>query len=407
VASPDEQQIRELIDGLRRDRRTHPHHGRREYSQRARQVAAACDALIDTEPAAVLALTRRAVDRITAALAHLDDSNGSIGADLHTMMAVHARACAAAPPNPTHLARWLATLRLDGPGWPDFELRDFAIALGEQGLTELARIVEHRATEADMFSTRFGIRVLREQLAELTGDIDHHVSVLAEDLTSTSQYRTIVAVLRDAGRTADAENWASRGLDQPGNPIDLSMLRDIYVELLLERGATDDALAMRQHQFTTHPTHDHYNALRETATRLGNWAQLRPNALTHLHTTAAAQPRFTDQLIAVLINDGEPDHAWQVALDHATTLTPSRWHQLIETRQQTHPADVIDPWQQLIEHQLAATDKSRYRRAAAMITALRTAYHSCDDAPRYQSYITDLRHRRKTAFLAILDRALL
>ncbi|MFC4949114.1 hypothetical protein [Pseudonocardia sp. GCM10023141] len=410
VVSPEQEHIRRLIDGLRRDRRTHPQHGRREYSQRARAVAAACNALIATEPAAVPALTRRAVDRITTALGHLDDSNGSIGADLHAMMAVHARACTAAPPDPTRLARWLADLRLDGPGWPDFYLRDFASALGAAGRAELTRIIDTRARDADpdSFTALFGIRILREQLAELTGDVDHYVSVLAEDLGSTAQYRTIVDTLRNAGRTTDAETWARRGLDSRGTPTDVSSLRDTYEDLLLTRGAIDDALAFRHNDFQAHPTHARYRALRTTATRNGTWTQLRPNAISHLHTSATATRHFVDQLIAVLLDEDEPDRAWQVALDHADTLAPSRWQELIQLRQHTHPADVIEPWHQRIEQQLAAnTDRYRYRKAATMITGLRDAYQACDEQAGYQHYITDLRHRHrhKTAFLTTLDRA--
>ena len=61
VASVAVQRVRRLIDGLRRDRRMHPHHGRREYSQLAREVDAACEALIDSEAASVPALAQRAV----------------------------------------------------------------------------------------------------------------------------------------------------------------------------------------------------------------------------------------------------------------------------------------------------------------------------------------------------------
>jgi hypothetical protein len=75
-----------LIDGLRRDRRVHPYHGRREYSQRAREVAAACEGLIEVEPCAVPALTRRAVELVTTALMYMDDSSGIVGDDLHVLM---------------------------------------------------------------------------------------------------------------------------------------------------------------------------------------------------------------------------------------------------------------------------------------------------------------------------------
>lgn len=249
------ERVRRLIDGLRRDRRTHPYHGRREYSQRVREVAAVCEGLIDTEPAAVPALARRAVDLVTTALMYLDDSSGIIGDDLHALMAVHVRACVVAPPNSQRLAVWLAKLRLDGPGWPDFELRDYAGALGHKGRAELERIVDEHAktAEPDMFGrTPFGVRILREQLAEITGDVDHYIAVLAEDLQSVRQYLKIVEALRSAGRASDAEHWAQRGLGT-GNSIDRGRLRDTYVDLLLERGATDEALALRWRRYDQQP----------------------------------------------------------------------------------------------------------------------------------------------------------
>ncbi len=119
-----------LIDGLRRDRRQHPHRGRSEYSERARQVAGAIADMIESGGAAdAVPLARRAVERVTAAMPHMDDSSGIIGDDLRMLTALYARACRAAPPDPKQLAAWLVTPRLDGPGWPDIELAHFADAL--------------------------------------------------------------------------------------------------------------------------------------------------------------------------------------------------------------------------------------------------------------------------------------
>ncbi|MGH3784346.1 MAG: hypothetical protein ACRDRO_27940 [Pseudonocardiaceae bacterium] len=60
-----------------------------------------------------------------------------------------------------------------------------------------------------------GIGVLREQLAEISGDIDHYIAVLAEDLYAASSYLKIVDALRNVGRAADAERWARRWDRQP------------------------------------------------------------------------------------------------------------------------------------------------------------------------------------------------
>jgi tetratricopeptide (TPR) repeat protein len=410
VTSVAVERVRRLIDGLRRDRRTHPYHGRREYSELAREVAAACEALIESEPASVPALAQRAVDLVTTALMYVDDSSGIVGDDLHALMAVHARACAATPPDPKRLAAWLEKLRLDGPGWPDFELRDYAAALGVKGRSELARLVEDRAktTEPDLLGrTPLGIRVLREQLAEISGDIDHYVAVLAEDPYAASSYLKIVDALRNVGRAADAERWARRGLGI-GNPIDQGKLRDTYVNLLLERGATDEASAMRWQLFDQHPTQIHYNDLRRTAERTGDWPDLRDKAIGRLRDATTGQPAFADHLIGVLLDEGKLNDAWQTAVDHADGLPESRWNQLIDLRQPTHPGDVIEPWQQLIQRRLdASTDKYRYSKAIKMLRQLRDAHRATGDEPSFGTYLDRLRdrHKRKTSFIAKLNRA--
>jgi hypothetical protein len=410
MASAAVERVRQLIDGLRRDRRTHPYQGRREYSQLAREVVTACEALIESEPASVPALAQRAVDLVARALMYLDDSSGIVGDDLHALMVVHARACAVTPPDPKRLATWLEKLRLDGPGWPDFELRDYASALGEKGRAELARIVENRAktTEPDLLGrTPIGIRVLREQLAEISGDIDHYIAVLAEDLSTASSYLKIVDALRNVGRAAEAERWARRGLGI-GNPIDQSKLRDTYVNLLLERGATNEASTMRWTLFDQHPTQTHYHDLRRTAERTGDWPALRDKAIQRLRDATTGQPAFADHLIGVFLDEGELDDAWQTAVDHADCLPESRWNQLIDLRQPTHPRDVIEPWQQLIQRRLdASTDKYRYSKVIKMLRQLRDAYQTTGDAPGFGTYLDRLRdhHKRKTSFIAKLDRA--
>ncbi len=409
MVSAEVERVRRLIDGLRRDRRAHPQHGRREYSQLAREVHAACLELLAIEPAAVPALSRRAVERMSTALMHMDDSSGSLGADLHALMELHARACALAPPDARRLAAWLVKIRMDGPGWPDFALRDYATALGEKGRAELGRIVEERArtAEPDVFGeTPYEIRTLREQLAEVSGDVDYYVSVVAKDLSTARQFLKIVNALRDAGRACEAEQWAYRGLAGLGNPIALERLRDVYVDLLLDRDAGVEALGVRQKLFDEHPVQARYAALRRMAECTGDWPGLRAAALQRLREAAAVRSAFVEELLGVLLDEDEQQEAWQVAVAHDDAVSESRWKQLIELRQPMHPADVIEPWKRLIEQRLAmAGDKYRYRRAVTMIRRLYDAYRASGNDTGFQLYLADLRHRhqRKTSLLAKLD----
>lgn len=411
VVSSEVEQIRRMIDGLRRDRRTHPYHGRQEYAYRVNEVVVECHELIGIEPAAVPALLQRAVERVTATLMHMDDSTGIVGDGLRGLMAVHAHACVAASPDAKRLAAWLVKLRLDGPGWPDFELRDYAETLGDRGRNEIGRLLADRAAAAQPDPhgwDGFGIRVLREQLAEISGDIDEYVAVLAESLNSAHQYLRIVDALIAADRHTDAERWATRGLEQRGIPEDVVKLRDAYVDLLLRRGATGEAMDLRRNVFDQHPIRRNYADLRRTAVALGQWDGLRDTMIGRLYDAAAQQAGYADDLIAVLLDEGDTDQAWQVGRDYADSLHASRWQQLIELRQPDHPADVITPLRRLIEQRLTDDrDKYRYDRAIKMLRQLRGAHRAAGCSDDFATYAADLRerHKRKTSLLAKLDRA--
>jgi len=232
VENANANELTVLVDRLRRDRRRDPYAGRDAYSRAVREVADRCERLIDAGEAAVaVPVLRKAVDRMTSALMYMDSSSGVLGNDLATLMEVYARACRAAPPRPAGLAAWLVKVVCDGPGWPEVVLREWAPALGVKGLAEVTRLVDERATAADPGERhrQWAVRYLREQLAEVSGDVDRHVRVLAEHLVSADQYGRIVRVLARAKRPAEAIDWARRGLAEYESGYQAAELRDLLM----------------------------------------------------------------------------------------------------------------------------------------------------------------------------------
>lgn len=404
-------EVRRLIDGLRWDRRRDPYRGRREYAARADEVAAEIDHLIRGEAAAqAVPLARRAVERVTSALLYLDDSSGIVGDRLRELMLLYARACTAAPPDAKRLAAWLVRTRLDGPGWPDIRLAEFKAALGERGLSELARLLkERRATDdPDSWAVTVGVRDLREQLAAVSGDVDAHVAVLAEDLRGTYRYTEIVNAFRAAGRDGDAERWAREGLTRDSGGHQADELRNRLVDLLLDHGRGDEAIALRRTALEHRTLHIDYVALRKTAERAGQWPDLRNSALSVIRGRAQVDHRYVTELLNVLIDENLLDEAWHLAVAHPNDLHESQWFRLIELWEIGHPADVIAPYQDLIELRVAMTgDKYRYNKAVKTITRLGEAYRRSGDEDGFAGYLADLRnrHKRKTSFVARLDRA--
>ena len=403
---------RQLIDGLRRDRRQHPYHGHREYSQRARAVAVVIEGMIEAGDAgSARPLARRAVERVTAALMYMDDSAGIVGDDLRTLMDLYARACRAAPPDARQLAVWLVSRQLDGPGWPAIRLKEFAEALGQRGLAEVARLTAERAATADpdSWAAQWGIRDLREQLAGVSGDVDAHVAVLAEDLRGAHRYGEIAEVLRACGREDDAERWARKGLAEHPSGYQADQLRDQLVGLLLDRGMNADAVAVRREIYQRRTIHQDYLKLRHTAQQANQWADLGGWALNLLRDRGRADPRYVTELISVLIREDLLGEAWAAAMANPGQIPESQWFQLIELREKDHPADVIRPYQDLIELGLErAADKYRYPKAIKTIGRLQDAYHRAGDDAGLAAYAADLRqrHRRKTSFITKLDNAL-
>ena len=399
-----------LVDQLRWDRRRDPYRGRREYSHTARELADACERLIGSgRSASAVPVLRRAVDRMTSALQYLDDSSGIVGDDLQRLMGLYARACTSAPPSPKSLAGWLVKLEFDGPGWPRIMLRDFAGALGERGLAELERLVAERVATADpeSWSGVFAVRDFREQLAEVSGDVDRYVAVLAEYLRSAEQYERIVEALQNADRREEAVGWARRGLDQhAGSPL-ADRLRDLLVELLLDARENAAAVAARRDEFERRPTAAAYRSLAGTVARTDaehpeRWA------LEVLRERMAVQPAYLSELIEVLLAVGDTDEAWRVGSVHVEAIGARQWLRLLELRRVTHPGEVVEAYQQVIENQiLDSRDKHRYRRALPLLAALRDAWRACGDRTTFPAYLTELRvrHKRRPTFLKTLDRA--
>ena len=406
------EELAALVDGLRRDRRRGPYAGHGEYLDAAWAVHEAAERLLDGGLADQAApKLRTAVDRVAKALMYLDDSGGTVGDALRALTVLYAKAVCAAPPrHPQTLATWIDKTTFDGPGWPDLQLANFAAGLGPVGLAHLADLVEDRAsglTDEDRYRAALHIQDLREQLAANVGDTDGYIGVVARDLGTPGQYLKITEALRDAARTEEATVWARRGLAaHPTSPY-LPPLRDALVDLLTRAGNEEEALAVRRAAFERTPVHAVFHPLQATATRIGS-PQTIQWALGLLRERLPANPAGARELILCLQETGQHDDAWQVAVDHLDDLGKYLLQDLIEQRRTTHPADVTGPYRRLIAGYLAETgNKYRYQYAVRHLKALRALHQQLGTPGEFADYLHALRaeHKRKTSFLAQLDKA--
>jgi hypothetical protein len=157
------------------------------------------DLLDDGHAEQVITLGEHAIDRAEDAVGYVDDSDGWMSGIAERLRDLHLAACEAAPPDPVALARILFDReRHDG----DLEVfhgaaSAYSDVLGERGLAEYQSLVQQEwdalpplgpDDERQAWSSgRFRITQIMHALAELTGDADTVVEVLARDQSSAYQ----------------------------------------------------------------------------------------------------------------------------------------------------------------------------------------------------------------------------
>jgi hypothetical protein len=161
--------------------------------------------------------------------------------------------------------------------------------------------------------------------------------------------------------------------------------------MLVENGDTEAALDVRRAEFERHPTAAAYRSLTDIAATVAA-EDPAPRALAMLRDRVAQQPAYASELIDVLLATGRDDEPWQAGLRHRQWLGERHWFALPDRRGAVHPADVIAPYQGLVEQGvLDSADKHRYRRAVVLLPALRAAYQAAGDPDAFPRYLADLR----------------
>ncbi|HEX2131325.1 MAG TPA: hypothetical protein VHH15_07170 [Actinophytocola sp.] len=390
--------LRRQLDDALRVRGYLDHQATLDYAHRAKDALATVEELLDAGHAAeARPLARAAVEAITAAMSTMDDAAGAVVGVCRRAFSLYARACRAARPNPTKLASWIAGIKLDGPGWPTLELADFTEALGAAGLAEYRALVR-RAHEAADPDKALVVRAMRAQLAVVDGDLDAHVDILAEGVPNPKAFLDIATLLRDEGQLAGAIRWAERGLEETGDP----RVADTLIQSYLDDGRPAEALAVRTAALRSAPTRHAYANLRATAELTGSWPAAREPALDVLR--AAAEDGEADDLVGVLLDDGERVEAWQAAEKHG--CGDRVWLEVARLHGAEHPAEVLAGYRRVIENCLSRTGRDAYREVATLLAELRELSARCGEEPAFAALVADIRarHHRRRALLVELNR---
>jgi tetratricopeptide (TPR) repeat protein len=359
--------------------------GNVEYTAKIGAVLDTLQRMLDAGSRADLApLARRTVDDISEVLEQSGDHAGDLGDRLERAVELYARACTARPPDPEKLADWIVEVEFDGPGWPVLDLAEFATALGEPGLRRIKSTVDDvlAATGPGHGHRRDVAERLREQLAEVLGDVDELVAILSAKPPRVDVSLKIVRVLRAAGRHSEAIAHAARALTHDKKPPE-----------------PDDETARRRKEFDAEPGREAYAALREAATAAGKWTTQRRAALARLRELAADSAEQADELARVLLEDGRPDEAWRACVRFGAS--PELKLELAAQRAADHPAETVPVFREHVEELIERKDPQAYAEAARRLKLLRTLHKRAGTPDEFTAYLATLveTHRRKTRLI--------
>jgi uncharacterized Zn finger protein len=382
--------------------------GAPDYANDVHKAAVAIGDLNDSGGAAdAIGIVREAIDLVTDAFAHVDDSSGAVGEAAYELLDVHLRACEAAPPDPASLGNYVADLLLGNEYGLGPDLGDYAQLLGDRG----AATVRERAAAAYAKDPKdWAARSLMETIARADGDVDAVVAIYAADLTSNGWTHLLIARELDAAaRGREALDWAERGLREAEQPD--YRLVDYLADRYAAVGRIEDVLSLRRDRFRAERTLANYQALRQAAAECGKWAAERESALAMLHDDAH-RLRFRipwawgggPVLIDALLDDGDLDTAWTAAKDTEAT-TADQWVRLADASADSRPADALAAYLRVVESLKLLTGNDTYQRIANLLLAARACHESLGTTPDFRKYVAALRQdqKRKRNLVKILD----
>lgn len=319
--------------------------------------------LEDGHADAVVALAEHAADLAEESLGYIDDSDGGMSGVAEHIRELHLAACVASRPDPVELARTLYDRERHEGELEVFygAAGTYADVLGGVGLAEYRRLALQEwdelpppgpEDERSWSSGRFRVTQIMLTLADLSGDVDAVVVVLAHDQSSAYQFVNIAETLHSAQRHDDALEWALKGMSLHG--FGDHRLVELVAEEHHRAGRPDQAVDVLWSAYEGSPGVDTYQRLAQHARRAGLWADGHERALALLReriaskTPAARYGPDNSTLVAVLLLDGNPEQAWVEA--QAGGCRRDQWLELARLREVEYPEFAIPIWREEVDH---------------------------------------------------------
>ncbi|BAU86058.1 hypothetical protein SLA_5176 [Streptomyces laurentii] len=244
------------------------------------------------------------------------------------------------------------------------------------------------------------------RLAKSGRDIDTVIAVHAADLAPNGHTHLLIArELDTVGRTAEAQEWAERGIRETE---DLAGVDTALVDHLADRytrtGRSADAVTLRRDHFTARRTLLTYRQLRAAAVAAACWTAEREKALALLRDDAERTDTYGHRvLVDALLDDKDVDAAWQAAHEHGAH--DGQWLTLADQSCPTRPANALAVYLRLAARLTRETGNRAYEQLVSLLLNIRDCHRHLGTPDDFTAYVTDLRaaQKRKRNLMWLMD----
>ena len=393
--------------------------------ERIEDAVAMLEARIDDGDPQLIGLIEEVIEAAEPALNDVHDSDDLFSA-IHSLHALHLRACVALQPDAEELGRDLLARQLDDDwGYCADPAEDYAAALGEKGRAAYWQAVEEAWAALPVLgpadrdlpwdSRRRTLERIVEAYAEEAGDVDAAVRIIARNLSGDDRFLKLAKLCQAHGRLDEALRWAEEGL-AAFDPVKAYPLVDLMIALLLEHG--DDARAgeVAWERFMRKADSRAFRELMPVAERIGQRAALRDKAFALLWSRVRAEEekpaethyrwaeRARDQVLEIHLEEDDAARVWEVFCGGPVSV--KLWRRVAELRGRSHPDEAVAVYRRLLPHAVeAGTSRSRYEEAAEIVQAIGSLRAAQGKLPMFSAELTAIRleWKRKRNFIKLLE----
>jgi tetratricopeptide (TPR) repeat protein len=220
--------------------------------------------------------------------------------------------------------------------------------------------------------------------------------------SSPGLIRQFADALVEAGAGPIAEALITSMLRAQENTFYTASYLSWLAEHAEKRGDLAAALDWWQQLFRASPDIEHYQKLRDVASQVGRWEDLRSELLRELE----ANQRW-NVLVQIALDEDDVARALELLPRQKRRYGPRYDLQVAKAAEKDYPQAALDIYSGSIQGLIDARGRGNYQEAAGLLTRVRHLYARQNDLPSWDLYIADLRqrHRRLPALRDELNKA--